>query len=246
MTNLNQGVLSTLIIQFPPLGEQAAIADALSDIDALITALDKLIAKKRDMKQGAMQELLTGRMRLPGFVQEWRFDRIGNIASIKTGSRNTQDNVEDGKYPFFVRSSTIERIDTYTFDGEAVLTAGDGVGTGKVFHYVNGKFDFHQRVYKISEFSKTVDGFFFYLYFRTHFYDRIMSLTAKSSVDSVRMEMISDMTIPIPPLSEQQAIATILSDMEAEITALERKRDKTRALKQGMMQELLTGRIRLV
>ncbi|MBK8196496.1 MAG: hypothetical protein IPK76_26100 [Lewinellaceae bacterium] len=74
-----------------------------------------------------------------------------NVASITTGDKNTQDRVADGVYPFFVRSQTVERINSYSFDGEAVLTAGDGVGTGKVFHYINGKFDFHQRVYKISD-----------------------------------------------------------------------------------------------
>jgi type I restriction enzyme S subunit len=84
------------------------------------------------------------------------------------------------------------------------------------------------------------------LYFSTHFYNRIMSMTAKSSVDSVRMEMIADMIIPLPPLPEQRAIAAVLSDMDAEIAALEARREKTRALKQGLMQELLTGRIRLI
>ena len=79
-----------------------------------------------------------------------------------------------------------------------MLTAGDGVGTGKVFHYIKGKFDFHQRVYKIGDFSERVDGYFFYLFFSTHFYERIMSMTAKSSVDSVRREMIADMSYSAP------------------------------------------------
>jgi type I restriction enzyme S subunit len=141
----------------------------------------------------------------------------------------------------------VERINSYSFDGEAVLTAGDGVGTGKVFHYINGKLDVHQRVYRISDFSEWVDGYFFYLYFSTHFYNRIMQMTAKSSVDSVRMEMIARMVVPLPPTKDEQtAIATVLSDMDTEIVALEQRRDKTRALKQAMMRELLTGKTRLV
>ena len=169
-----------------------------------------------------------------------------NIAHITTGSRNTQDRIDDGQYPFFVRSQTIERINSYSFDGEAVLTAGDGVGTGKVFHYINGKFDAHQRVYLISDFGERIVGYFFYLYFSSHFYARIMQMTAKSSVDSVRREMIARMLIPLPPTTaEQEAIARILSDMDAEITALEAQVGKAHELKQGMMQELLTGRIRL-
>jgi type I restriction enzyme S subunit len=254
------GTLRKLAIPLPPLPEQRAIAAALSDVDTLIAVLGRLIAKKRAIKHGAMQQILTGQTRLPGFSdksghkqtemgvipKDWGQDRICNHASITTGTKDTKDKIDDGKYPFFVRSPIVERINSYSFDGEAVLTAGDGVGTGKVFHYTNGKFDFHQRVYRISDFSKDLDGHFFYLYFSTHFYNRIMSMTAKSSVDSVRMEMIADMIIPLPPLPEQRAIATVLSDMDAEITALEARREKTRTLKQGMMQELLTGRIRLV
>jgi type I restriction enzyme S subunit len=254
-------MIADMMIPLPPLPEQRAIAEVLSDVDALIGALDRLIAKKRAIKQGTMQQLLTGKTRLPGFgkvsaeykqtevgviPEDWGQDSIGNLASITTGAKDTQDRVEGGEYPFFVRSPIVERISSYSFDGEAVLTAGDGVGTGKIFHYTDGKFDFHQRVYKISNFRTDLDGYFFYLYFSTHFYNRVMSMTAKSSVDSVRMEMVADMAIPLPPIAEQGAIAAILSDMDAEIAALETRREKTRALKQGMMQELLTGRIRLV
>lgn len=247
-------------VALPPLPEQRSIAQALSDVDALIAALDKTIAKKRAIKTATMQQLLTGKKRLPGFGEEkgykeseigllpedWETDKIGVLASITTGSRNTQDRLDNGKYPFFVRSQTVERINSYSFDGEAVLTAGDGVGTGKVFHYINGKFDTHQRVYRISHFKPELNGFFFYKYFSNHFYNRIMSMTAKSSVDSIRMEMIANMILPLPKPKEQRSITTVLSDMDAEIAAIEARLAKTQAIKQGMMQELLTGRTRLV
>lgn len=177
--------------------------------------------------------------------EEWAIDYIENLAYITTGSRNTQDRVNDGQYPFFVRSQTIERINSYSFDGEAVLTAGDGVGTGKVFHYINGKFDAHQRVYRISDFNERINGYFFYLYFSSRFYNRIMQMTAKSSVDSVRREMIARMLIPIPPLHEQRAIAAALSDVDALIASLERLIAKKRAIKQATMEQLLTGKMRL-
>ena len=158
----------------PPLPEQRSIATALSDMDELLGGLDRLIAKKRDLKQAAMQQVLTGKTRLPEFCErkdyketeigiipeDWEVDKVASFASITTGSRNTQDRIEDGQYPFFVRSQTVEKINSYSFDGEAVLTAGDGVGTGKVFHYINGKFDCHQRVYRISNFEPELDGFF--------------------------------------------------------------------------------------
>lgn len=259
---LSIATLRQFLLPLPPSkDEQRAIATALCDVDALLSGLDRLIAKKHDLKQATMQQLLTGQTRLPSFSEnqstfkhtaigmlpeDWDVERIRNIAGVTTGSRNTQDHIEDGAYPFFVRSATVEKINSYSFDGEAVLTAGDGVGTGKVFHYVNGKFDIHQRVYKISDFHNSLYGKFFFLIFSTRFYDRIMSMTAKSSVDSVRMEMIADMLIPLPSVDEQTAIATVLSDMDAELAALEARRDKTRLLKQGMMQELLTGKTRLI
>jgi type I restriction enzyme, S subunit len=177
--------------------------------------------------------------------KDWAVDSLRNLAVITTGARNTQDKVEDGQYPFFVRSPEVERINTYSFDGQAVLTAGDGVGTGKVFHYIKGKFDFHQRVYRISNFRVDLDGYFFYLYFSTHFYARIMAMTAKSSVDSVRMEVIAGMRIPLPPLPEQRAIAAAVRDVDALARALDCLIAKKRDLKQAAMQQLLTGRTRL-
>lgn len=178
--------------------------------------------------------------------EDWEIDKIRNLASITTGAKNTQDKVNDGDYPFFVRSSIVEKINSYSFDGEAVLTAGDGVGTGKIYHYINGKFDFHQRVYNISNFSERLNGYYFYLFFSNNFYNRIMSMTAKSSVDSVRREMIADMLISFPSTkAEQTAIATALSDADAFIETIEKLIAKKRAIKQGTMQQLLTGQKRL-
>jgi type I restriction enzyme, S subunit len=222
------------------------IAEVLSHSGAQIQALEYLISKKRDIKQGTMQELLTGKTRLPGFTDEWETHKIGELVSVKTGDKDTQDRVQEGNYPFFVRSQKVERINSYSYKGEAVLTAGDGVGTGKVFHYINGKFDYHQRVYCMSDFSKIYGRYFFYQ-FSTRFLERIMSMTAKSSVDSVRKAMITEMEIPVPvSINEQEAIAEVLTDMDAEIAALEERLEKAKAIKQGMMQQLLTGKKRLV
>lgn len=259
------------IVNKMPLGlpanheEQTLIATALSDVDTLISELEKLISKKQAIKTATMQQLLTGKTRLPQFAlhedgtkkgykqselgevpEDWEIDKIGNVVSITTGDKNTQDKVTDGLYPFFVRSQQVEKINSFSFDGEAVLTAGDGVGTGKIFHYINGKFDFHQRVYLMHNFFEKLDGYYFYIFFSNHFYERIMSMTAKSSVDSVRREMIADMPIILPTKQEQTAIAKILSDMDSEIQALEKRLVKTGQIKQGMMQELLMGKTRLL
>ena len=232
-------VKSILVALPSTLKEQTAIATALSDTDTLIEILEKLIEKKRNIKQGAMQELLTPK-------DTWFCEPIKRISLISTGAKNTQDKIDNGEFPFFVRSQIIEKINSYSYDGEAVLVAGDGVGTGKVMHYFNGKFDFHQRVYKISDFQSIISGYFFFLYFKNNFLGRIMQMTAKSSVDSIRMEMISDMKIYFPSISEQSQITAILSDMDKEIEALEQNLNKYKMIKQGMMQVLLTGKIRLL
>jgi len=172
--------------------------------------------------------------------EDWGVDFIKNLAVIKTGSKNTQDRIENGLYPFFVRSQTVERINSYSYDREAVLTAGDGVGVGKVIHYVNEKFDCHQRVYRISDFAPSLNGYFFFLYFSNNFLTRIMQMTAKSSVDSVRMDMIANMQIPLPPTkAEQTAIASAISDADSLINSLEKLIAKKRNIKQGAMQKLL-------
>jgi len=243
---LMNDVAKQIPVPLPPtVEEQRAIAAVLSDVDALITALDRLIAKKRAIKQGAMQQLLTGKTRLPGFSGEWEVRKLGDVSEIKTGKKNNEDKVDNGAYPFFVRSQTVERINTYSFDGEAVLVPGEG-GIGSIFHYINGKFDYHQRVYKISDFSNDICGTFIYFCMLQSFGEQATRHSVKATVDSLCLPTFQEFEFIVPSLEEQRAIAAILSDMDAEIAALEARRDKTRALKQGMMQELLTGNIRLI
>ena len=230
----------------PPAREQRAIAAALSDVDALLAKLDQFIAKKRDLKQAAMQQLLTGQTRLPGFSEVWEVKRLGEIAHIKTGSRNNEDKIEDGEYPFFVRSENVERINSYSHDCEAILVPGEG-RIGDIFHYINGRFDVHQRVYAITQFKPDVSAKFVHLYMTMNFGAWAMQNSVKATVDSLRLPTFQTFEMRVPPsLDEQTAIATVLSDMDSELATLEARRDKTRTLKQGMMQELLTGRIRLV
>ena len=238
--------LFTLPMALPPLPEQRTIAEALSDADALLAGLDRLIAKKRDLKQAAMQQLLTGHTRLPGFRGQWQAALLGEIARIKTGSCNNEDKVEGGLYPFFVRSEVVERVNTYSYDCEAILVPGEG-RIGDIFHYVNGRFDVHQRVYAITQFKPWISAKFIHLAMAMNFGEWAMQNTVKATVDSLRLPTFLNFEMKIPPtLAEQTAIATALSDMDAEIVRLEARRDKTRALKQAMMQELLTGRIRLI
>ena len=127
------------------------------------------------------------RLRFRGFSEEWEQCKAEELCKISTGKGNTQDKVENGKYPFYVRSENIERSNYFLYDQEAVLTVGDGVGTGRVFHYVSGKYNLHQRVYRMYDFNKQISAKYFYYYFSLNFHRRVRSLTAKTSVDSVRL-----------------------------------------------------------
>jgi type I restriction enzyme S subunit len=242
---VNVQQIKKFTVPMPPPADQEAIAEALSDADALIESLEQLLTKKRQLKQGAMQELLTGKKRLPGFSGEWEVKRLGEITHIKTGGRNNQDKIEEGEYPFFVRSATVERISSYSYDCEAILVPGEG-GIGDIFHYIRGPFDVHQRVYAITQFSPETSGRFVYFYMAERFGAHAMQNSVKATVDSLRLPTFRNFELVMPQtVEEQSAIAAILSDMDEDIAALEAKLAKARSLKQGMMQELLTGRIRL-
>lgn len=157
---INMDELRTTEVLLPPeKSEQQKIADCLSSIDELITAQTKKIAALKDHKKGLIQQLfpadgeIAPKLRFPEFQDsgEWKSHIISDLAKVTTGNKDTQNKVDDGDYPFFVRSQTVERINSFTYDGEAILTSGDGVGVGKNFHYIIGKFDFHQRVYCIYD-----------------------------------------------------------------------------------------------
>ena len=160
-------------------------------------------------------------IRFQGFTDVWEQRKAKDLCSIGTGKSNTQDQIEDGEYPFFIRSDIPVRSNKYLYDCEAVITIGDG-NIGKVFHYVNGKFDLHQRCYKMADF-KDIWGKYFYYYFSTKFYDRAMKMTAKATVDSVRLEMISEMDIQKPKeIAEQKKIAEFFSHLDDLITLHQR------------------------
>ena len=263
MPRSDWNVVKNYLLPLPPLPEQTAIATALSDTDALISSLQTLIAKKQAVKLAAMQNLLSGKIRLPEFAkrpdgspkttrqtelgcvpEDWEVVKLGSVAFIKTGSKNNQDKKENGQYPFFVRSATVEQIDTYSYDCEAILIPGEG-NIGSIFHYINGKFDAHQRVYVIRDFYNVIGKFVFFA-LKQNFGKHAMENTVKATVDSLRLPTFQNFKFAIrKSTTEQTAIAQLLSDMDAEIEALEGRLKKTQSLKQGMMQTLLTGKIRL-
>ena len=171
-------------------------------------------------------------LRFPEFTEEWKRKRFKDVCNITTGNKNTQDKSDDGIYPFYVRSQIVERINSWTFDGEAILTAGDGVGVGKVFHYSTGKIGVHQRVYILSDFK--CDGKYLYSYFAGNFYNRVKRMSAKNSVDSVRMEMIADMPISLPSNEEQKKIGHLLALLDERIATQNKVIEKLESLIKGI------------
>ena len=220
--------------------EQRAIATALGDVDALITALDQLIAKKRDIKQAAMQELLTGERRLQGFSGEWEVKRLGDLLRVRHGKSQREILVNDGQYPILATSGEIGRTNDFLYDKPSVLIGRKGTIDSP--QYMDTPFWTIDTLFYTELGERCTSKFMFYKFCMINW----LHYNEASGVPSLNASTIENIKIKCPSLEEQTAIATVLSDMDAEIAALEGKRDKTKTLKQGMMQELLTGRIRLV
>lgn len=171
--------------------------------------------------------------------RHWEVVRTRYLCNLCTGNKDTINRVADGKFPFYVRSPKVERINTYSFDGEAILMAGDGVGAGKVFHYANGKFDYHQRVYNFHNFKKVI-GKFFYYYITNNFRYIIEEGGAKNTVDSVRLYMIQNFLITVPPKEEQREIVFYLDKKCSEIDNVISAQQKRIALLQELKQSVIT------
>jgi type I restriction enzyme S subunit len=259
----------------PTLAEQETIAGALSDADAWIESLEQLIAKKRQIKQGAMQELLTGKTRLPGFSGEWETKSLGDLGRCQRG---VCYNPNTDLYPFDTPSSVrllrsnnvqdaavvlddVQFVDSSRVSPDQYLTAGDVLicmanGSRSLVGKA-GRFQSEQELEALHTYGAFMGSFrpstessdptFVFYLFQTDAYRRhVMLLLAGSSINNLTPASLESHTVQVPAIkAEQTAIATVLSDMDAEIASLEAKLTKARQIKQGMMQELLTGRIRL-
>lgn len=214
---------------YPSIKEQEKVVITLDLLDKKIELQsEKIEALKLFTKNTISNELNN--------LQNYNIFKFKDICNIQTGKSNTQDKCDDGIYPFYIRSENIERSNNYIFDCEAVLTIGDG-NIGKVFFYENGKFDCHQRVYVLNNF-KNVLGKYVYYYFSAFFYKRAMSMSAKNTVDSVRMEMISDMIIKVPQEKEQIKMINLFSSLDKKLGLEQNKLDKLQELKKGLMQNM--------
>lgn len=265
MINLNQATLSRLNIQIPPIEEQDAIATALSDMDALLDGLDRLIAKKRALKQATMQQLLTGQTRLPGFSGEWEVKRLGDLADIRSGGTPSTGDAAawDGTIPWCTPTdiTALEGRKYLTTTNRAITEHGLNSSSAELIPArsivmtsratigecaINAVPMTTNQGFKNLVPHDSVDVEFLYYLLSTQT-QGLIGLSAGSTFLEIGKTQLRQYEVKLPTEKEEQtAIATVLGDMDAEITALKTRHTKTRALKQAMMQELLTGKTRLV
>ena len=263
---INGNEYSQLTLVTPPLPEQRAIAAALSDVDELLAKLDQLITKKRDLKQGAMQQLLTGKTRLPGFSGEWKVKRLGDLGRFLKGSGVRKDESLSGDLPcirygeIYTRHSDyvkafyswislkVAATATRLKQGD-LLFAGSGETKeeiGKCVAFVDDMEAYAGGDIVILRPNNANAAFLGYYLNTTPINAQKASRGQGDAVVHISATALSGIDLMLPKVEEQTAIATVLSDMDAGLAALVARRDKTRALKRGMMQELLTGKIRLI
>ena len=262
--HMNSQYIASCPLLIPSIQEQQAIADyldtATTKIDEAIAQQQKMIDLLNERKQIIINNAVTKGLNPDAPMKDSGVDWIGEIpkhwmtrrmrylCKIKTGDKDTINRVDEGKYPFYVRSPKVERINSYTFDGEAVLMAGDGVGAGKVFHYVNGKFGCHQRVYIFHD-IKNINGEYLYFYMKSLFKHTIEQLSAKSTVDSVRLNMIQDFIVAIPTNEEQTSILSYLhkqiEKFDVAIANATKQISLLQERKQIIINDVVTGKVKV-
>ena len=257
--------ISRYIIPMPPIAEQRAIAEALSDVDGLIAALDKKIAKKRLLKQGAMQQLLTGKKRLPGFTDKWIEKKLGNVGNLLNGyAFKSEIYNQAGKYKVItianvqngrLDTNDCNKVSTIPSDmqkhqilkeGNILISMTGNVGRACLVTTIDCLLNQRVGLFAIRDNSQCDENFIYTIINSKDFEAAMIDSGQGAAQSNIGKKDIEGYTFLLPnDIKEQQAIATILSDMDKEIADLEAQRDKYRLLKSGMMQKLLTGQIRL-
>ncbi|EOB9472511.1 TPA: restriction endonuclease subunit S [Staphylococcus aureus] len=221
--------------------EQQKIGKFFSKLDRQIELEEQKLELLQQQKKGYMQKIFSQELRFKdengNDYPEWEETTIKEIAQINTGKKDTKDAITNGSYDFYVRSPIVYKINTFSYEGEAILTVGDGVGVGKVFHYVNGKFDYHQRVYKISDF-KNYYGLLLFYYFSQNFLKETKKYSAKTSVDSVRKDMIANMKVPRPIYIEQEKIGQFIKKVDNKIKIQKQVIELLKQRKKALLQKM--------
>lgn len=236
---VNKSQFSEFEIPMPPLVEQKEIATALADADDLIATLERLIAKKQAIKQGMMQQLLTGRTRLPGFTGEWTDSRLGDVLTVRHGRNQRIVEIPSGTVPILATGGQIGWADRPLYSKPSVLIGRKG--TIDRPQYQDRPFWTVDTLF-YTEISTKADPRFLYYVFQTIDWRSMNEASGVPSLSSTRIESVE---VRLPDLAEQKAVRRVLDDADVETTVLRARLAKARAVKQGMMQQLLTGCTRL-
>ncbi|MCT3480566.1 restriction endonuclease subunit S [Lactobacillus delbrueckii subsp. bulgaricus] len=228
-------------ISIPNITEQERIGSFFRKLDRTITLHEEKKRQLERLKSALMQKMFANKngypaVRFEGFSNEWEHCKLGDVADITTGSRNHQDSVTDGKYPFFVRSDKVERLNEYDFDTKAILVPGDG-RIGEIFHYYNGKFALHQRVYKVDNFNGINELFLLGL-FKYSFKEHALRLNAQGTVPSLRLPMFTNWSISVPMITEQERIGVFFQKLERTISLYDHKLELLKKVKRSMLQAM--------
>ena len=237
--------ISNYLLPVPSESEQRAIAEALSDVDGLLNALGALIAKKCAIKQATMQQLLTSKTRLPGFSGAWEAKRLGEITNIQKGSLITEKSVIPGPIPVIAGGQQPAYYHNVANRTGKTITVSGSRGLMQDLFALYNQTNFLRQIVRLLAKVPVFQLILFIIIWYT-IKIRFIRHKPEGAQPHVHPVDLMPLEVNLPELSEQKAIASVLSDMDAEITALEQRRDKTIAIKQGMMQQLLTGRVRLV
>ncbi|WP_331281616.1 restriction endonuclease subunit S [Lactobacillus delbrueckii] len=226
---------------FGSLEEQNRISKLISRLDHTITLHEEKEHQLERLKSALLQKMFADKsgyppVRFEGFSNEWGHCKLRDVADITTGSRNHQDSVTDGKYPFFVRSDKVERLNEYDFDTKAILVPGDG-RIGEIFHYYNGKFALHQRVYKVDNFNGINELFLLGL-FKYSFKEHALRLNAQGTVPSLRLPMFTNWSISVPMITEQERIGVFFQKLERTISLYDHKLELLKKVKRSMLQAM--------
>lgn len=243
VTNLYYEKLKNIKVFFPSKLEQEKIGSYFENLDNIISLQKQKYEKLLDLKKAMLNKLFpkegeaTPEIRFNGFTEDWGKRKIKDICSISNGCMNTQDAKEKGMYPFFIRSEQVMKSDTYVYDEEAILTPGEG-RIGEIFHYIDGKYTAHQRVYRLFNFIEEVFPTYLLHELKNNFKKHALQNSSTATAPSIRMGTIADYEFMLPNLDEQKAIGEYFSRLDNLINLNKEKLDKLKNVKSSLLDNM--------
>ena len=243
VVSLSRAAVSSVAVCYPSQPEQRLIGRFFSTLDSLIAAAERQEVLLRQKKQAYLQLMVPQegenepRLRFAGFSGEWERRQLGEVAEVSTGGRNTQDGIDNGKYPFFIRSQQISSIDQFDYDETASLVPGDG-RIGEIFHLYSGKYALHQRVYRVVPNQSRIVPNYLLALMQFRFRRHVLKLNAQGTVPSLRLPFFTDWEMPLPSSPEQRRIGSFFSTLDNLIAAAKKHTASLRALKFAYLQRM--------